>query len=133
MRGRKRFQIEEQGGAVELIDDGVDERNDQAAKLLLGIESASLHFVEQLVQPIERVLMAGEKDVFLVAEIVVEVPLLHLERGRDLFHGRAVVAEPPKRGGGALEDLHARRRVRVGVARTPRTTAPPRPDAPGGG
>ena len=46
--------------------------------------------------------MTGEEDFFLVAEVVIKVPLLHVQRGRDLFDGRAVVAEPPERGGRAF-------------------------------
>ena len=41
--------------------------------------------VEQLRQAIERVLMAGEEDLFLVLEVVVEIPLLHVQRRGDLL------------------------------------------------
>ena len=73
--------------------------------------------VEQLHQPIERVLVAGEENLFLVLEVVVEVALLHVQRGGDLLDRRAVIAEPAERLRGAFQDLDARRRVRVGVAR----------------
>ena len=107
-----------------------DERTDQAPQLLLGGEAAAFHVVENREQPIERVLVAGEEDLFLVAEVVIKVPLLHVQRGRDLFHGRAVISEPPERGRGRLQDLDARalqalhrcataRRFRPGLARPP--------------
>ena len=72
--------------------------------------------------------MAGEKDVLLVAEVIVEVALLHLQIGRDLLDGGAVIPEPAERGCGALEDVDARRRARIRVARP---AAPARRRAPG--
>ena len=51
--------------------------------------------------------MAGEEDVFLVAEVVVEVPLLHPQRRGDVFDGRAVVTLLAERHGRALQDLYA--------------------------
>ena len=61
--------------------------------------------------------MAGEEDLFLVLEVVVEIALLHVQRGGDLLDRRAVIAEPAERLGGALQDVDARGRVRIGVAR----------------
>ena len=73
--------------------------------------AAALDLLEQLHQPIERVLVAGEEDLFLVLEVVVEVPLLHVQRRGDLLDGGAVIAEPAERLGGALQDVDAGRRV----------------------
>src|SRR6185437_12894470 len=56
-------------------------------------------------QDVERVLVAGEEDLFLVPEVIIEVALVHLERGGDFFHRRAVVAAPPEGGRRALENL----------------------------
>ena len=61
--------------------------------------------------------MAGEENLFLVLEVVVEIALLHVERRGDLLDGRAVIAEAAERRGGALQDVDARRGVRIGVAR----------------
>ena len=88
-----------------------------AAAPLRSISSSSS------IEPIERVLVAGEENLLLVLEVVVEVALLHLQRRGDLFDGRAVIAEPAERLGGALQDVDAGRGVGIGVARPP---APPR-------
>ena len=58
--------------------------------------------------------MAGEQDLFLVAIVVVEVPLLHVKGGGDLLDGRAVVAELPERDRGALQDVDGDRGRRPG-------------------
>jgi hypothetical protein len=68
--------------------------------------------------------VAGEEDLFLVVEVVIQVPLLHVERGGNLFDGRAVVAEPTECGGRALEDLGA---GVGGSGRAPRAFAAGRP------
>ena len=65
-------------------------------------------------QPIERVLVAREEDVFLVAEVVIEIPLFHVERSGNLLDGRAVIAELAKGRRGALQNLHPHRGFRVG-------------------
>ena len=101
---------------MQLVEDGVHECHDQAPQLVFGRDAALFDLVEQLVEPVERVLMAREEDLFLVAEVVVQVPLLHVQRGGDFLDRRAVIAEPAERGGGAFEDLHPRRRARVAVA-----------------
>ena len=61
--------------------------------------------------------MAGEENLFLVAEVVVEIALLHVQRGGDLFDRRAVIAEAAKRGGGALQNFDARARSGRRLAR----------------
>ena len=81
-------------------------------QLVVGRRVAAVDLLEQLDQAIERVLVAGEQDLFLVAEVVVEVALLHVKRGGDLLDGRAVVAELPERRRRALQDLDAGRRRR---------------------
>src|SRR5581483_265060 len=98
--------------------------DDQPAHLLLGAGAALLHLVEQREQPVERVLMAGEQNLFLVAEVVIEVALLHAQRRGDLLDGGAVVAELAERGGRAFQDLDSRSRVGVGIACTRRTPQP---------
>ena len=61
---------------------------------------------------------AGEEDFFLVPEVVIEVPFLHVEGGGDLFDGRAVIPEPPKSPGGTFEDVDPGRGVGVDIACT---------------
>ena len=73
--------------------------------------------VEQLRQPIERVLVAREEDLLLVLEVVVEVPLLHVQRRGDLFDRGAVIAEPAERFRRAFQDVDPRRGLGIGVAR----------------
>ena len=58
-----------------------------------GGKSAALDLVEQIEQAIERVLVTREENLFLVAEVVIEVALLHVQRGGDLLDRRAVIAE----------------------------------------
>ena len=79
-----------------------------------GVSPLRFDFVERAEQALERILMAREENLFLVPEVVVEIALLHVQRGGDLFDRRAVVAEAAKRGGGALQDFDARG---VGLAR----------------
>src|SRR6185295_5601906 len=93
----------------------VHERVDQTPQLLVGRLAAVADRVEQRSQTIERILVAGEQDLFLVLEVVVEISLLHVERGRNLLDGRTVVAEAAEGGGGALQDLDARRGFRITV------------------
>ena len=83
--GGQRFEIEKQRRAVQLVEDRVDERVDQPPQLDVGGRAAAVDLLEQLRQPIERVLVAGEEDLFLVLEVVVEVPLLHVQRRGDLL------------------------------------------------
>ena len=75
-----------------------------------------LHLVEELEQPFERVLMAREENLFLVAKVIIEVALLHVQGGSDLLDRRAVIAETAERCSRALEDLHARRADRLPLA-----------------
>ena len=118
MRRRQRFEIQKERRAVQLVEDGVDERVDQAPQLDVGGRAARVDLLEQLRQAIERVLVAGEEDLFLVLEVVVEVPLLHVQRRGDLFDRGAVIAEAAERLGGAFQDVDPRRGLRIGVART---------------
>src|SRR6185295_18006780 len=110
MRGRERLELEEQRRAVQLVEDRVHERDDETAQLLVGPKVALLDGVEQLEELIERVLMAGEEDLLLVLEVVVEVSLLHVQRGGDLLDRRAVITEPAEGLGRALQDVQARGR-----------------------
>src|SRR5262245_5248138 len=107
VRRRQRLEIEEERRAVQFVEDRVHEGDDQAPDFLVGRKPTVLDLLEQLNQAIERVLVAGEEDVFLVLEVVVEIALLHVERGRDLFDGRAVVTELAKGLRCALEDVDA--------------------------
>jgi hypothetical protein len=67
-----------------------------------------LDLVEDLIQPVERVIVAGVENLFLVLEVVVEIALLHVERRRRSAPPVApVIAELAKGLGGALEDFHA--------------------------
>jgi hypothetical protein len=75
-------------------------------------------------QPIERVLVAGEENLLLVLEVVVEIPFLHVQRRGDLFDGRAVITEPPERLRGAFQDVDAGRGLGVAVARPPPALRP---------
>src|SRR5262249_2513581 len=117
VRGRQRFEIEKERRAVQLIEDGMYERVDEAPELLVRAEAAVLDLVQELHQAIERVLVAREENLLLVLEVVVEVPLLHLERGGNLLDRRAVVAKLAEGGRRAFQDVDARRGLRVGVAR----------------
>ena len=72
-----------------------------------GGERLGLHLRHQRQQHVERVVVAGVEDLFLVLEVVIEIPLRHLERRGDLVDARAVIAAAAERGGGALENLDA--------------------------
>src|SRR2546428_10332280 len=117
VRRRQRLQIEQQRRPVQLVENRVDERDDEPPQLLVRIHAALLDIVEQLHEEVERVLVAGGEDLFLVAEVVIEVALLHVQRRRDLLDGRPLIAELAKGLGRRLEDVDARRHGRAGVAR----------------
>ena len=89
-----------------------------ARSFCAGAKPLCSHLVEQLQQPIERVLVAGEQNLLFVFEVVVEIALLHAERGRDGFDGRAVIAQPPEGLRRAFEDVDAGRGGCVGVSGT---------------
>ena len=124
MRGRQRLEVEEQRRTVQFVEDRVDERAHQPAQLVLGRHPAVLDVVEQLHQPIERVLVAGEENLLLVLEVVIEVALLHVERRGDFLHGGAVIPEAAERFGGAFQDVDAGGRLGVGIARPLRPPSP---------
>src|SRR5439155_20349821 len=120
MRGRGRFELQNQRRAMQLVENGVNGRIDKRAELLCRAEPAVFDLVEKLQQPIERVLVAGEQNLFFVLEVVVEIAFLHVQRGGDVFDCGAVVAEPAEGLRGALEDVDARRGCRDGAARPAR-------------
>src|SRR6266571_1455237 len=123
MGRRQRLEIEKQRRAVELVEDRVDKRGDQLPQLLVRSDLAPGDRVEQLGQSVERVLMTGKQNLFLVAEIVIEVSLLHLQRRRDLLDGRPVIAKTAKRSRRRFENVDACRRRGATVARTPAAPA----------
>src|SRR6187399_1324544 len=94
----------------------MNKRDDQLSQFLIGARAGLLDLGEQMREAIERVLMAGEQNLFLVPEVVVEVPLLHVQRRGDFLDGRAVIAELAKRFRRAFEDFDPGRRVRIGVS-----------------
>ena len=107
-RRRQRLQVERQRRALQLVEHHVDEREDQLAQLVVRRATASAcTSVHQRQQHVERVVVAGEEDLFLVAEVVVEIPLRHLERRGDFVDARAVIAAAAERRGRALENLDA--------------------------
>ena len=78
---REGFEIEQQGRPVQLVENDVHGGDDETPQLGIGGGGAADDLVEQFLQAIVRVLVAGEKDFFLVPEVVVQVPLFHAERG----------------------------------------------------
>src|SRR5205823_2538496 len=69
-----------------------------------------------VLQPVVRILVAGEENLFLALEVVIEVALVHLQRRGDPLDRRAVVAHSAERDRGALENLDARRRADLAAA-----------------
>ena len=96
----------------------MDEGANQLAQLVVGGAVTLFVLFEDGEQLVERVLVAGEEDLFLVLEVVVEIPLLHVQRGGDLLDRGAVIAEAPERSRGALQDVDPGRCLGIGVART---------------
>ena len=70
-----------------------------------GRARAGLHVEHQREQHVERVVVAGVENLFLVAEVVVEIPFRHFERRGDLVDARAVISAAPERGRRALENF----------------------------
>ena len=106
-RRRQGLQIERERGRLQLVEDEVHEGQHQLAQLLVGRRGLGAHIVEQVQQHVERVLVAGVEDLFLVAEVVVEIALRHLEGAGDLVDAGAVIAAAAEGGGGALQDVDA--------------------------
>ncbi len=67
--GRQCDQVREQRRAVEHVDNRVHEGHDQRSDFLVGRLIVLGDFVQQIDQSIERVLVAGEQNFFLVAEV----------------------------------------------------------------
>ena len=101
------------------------ERDDQPAQLLIGRQAALFDLVDELHQPIERILVTGKEDVLFVLEVIVEISFFHVQRVGDLLHCRAVIAEPAEGPGRTVEDVDARRGPQVRVRDAPRTGASP--------
>jgi hypothetical protein len=110
-------QIEKERGAVQLVQDHVDCSRDEAPELCLCRCGAADGVVEQFLQAVVGIFVAGEEDLFLVLEVVVEIPLLHVQRRGDLFNRGAVITEAAEGFGGAFQDVDAGRRLRIGIAR----------------
>ncbi len=72
-----------------------------------GRRILGLHVGHQPEQDVERIIVAGVEDFFLVLEVVVEVALGHRQRRGDLVHAGAVVPAPAERRRGALQNLDA--------------------------
>src|SRR5262245_62299901 len=64
-------------------------RSDEVPQLLIRRRVALLHALEQLHQLIERILVAGEENLLLVLEVVIEVALLHVQRRGNLLDRRS--------------------------------------------
>src|SRR5262245_750729 len=96
MRRAERFEIEEERRALQLVENGVDRSDDQLAQLALWRVIALFDPIEDGQELVERVLMAGVEDVFLAAEVVVEVALLHPQRGGNALDRGAVVSNATK-------------------------------------
>src|SRR3954470_6954536 len=102
MRRGERFEFQNQRGSMELVEDRVHARDDERPQLVRRFDAALLDVIEQRQQTIEGVLVAGKENLFLVLEVVVEISLLHVQRGGDVFAGGAVISAPPEGLGGAL-------------------------------
>ena len=76
--GGQCFEVQKERRSVQFVDDRVDEGVDQASQLDVGGRAAPVDLLEQTGQPVERILVAGEEDLFLVLEVVVEIPLFHV-------------------------------------------------------
>ena len=107
VRRRQRLEIQKQCRPVQFVEDGVHKRVDETAQLDVGAGAAAFDLLEQLGEAVERVLVAGEENLFLVLEVVVEIPLLHVQRRGDLFNRGAVIPEPAERLRRALQDVDA--------------------------
>ena len=104
-RRRQRFGIERQRRAMQVVEDQVDEREHEPAQLGFRRRRFGLHVGHQRQQLVERVLVAGEENLFLVLEVVVEVALRHFERRGDFVDARAVIAAPAEGRRRALQNL----------------------------
>src|SRR5262249_44431508 len=93
--------------AVQFVEDHVDGTGDEPAQLRFRRRRTAHGVVEQFLEAIVRIFVAGEEDLFLVLEVVVEIALLHAQRRRDLFDRGAVITELAERRGRALEDFYA--------------------------
>jgi hypothetical protein len=103
--GRQGFGIQCQRGAVELVENQVDEGEHQLAKFRFRARGVGLHVGHERQQHIERVLVTSEENLFLVLEVVVEVALGHLQGRGDFVNAGAVIAATAEGGRGALQDF----------------------------
>jgi len=92
---------------VQHVDEQVHEGHDQPVQLAVGSKAALLDIVHLREDQAERVIVAGEEDLFLVAEIVVQIPWGHAERGGNLVDARAVKATAAEQSGGGPKNLDA--------------------------
>jgi hypothetical protein len=102
--------------AVQHVDEQVNEGDDQPVQLAVRCEAGLLDIFQFREDQAERVIVAGEEDLFLVAEVVVQVAWSHVERGRDLVDARSVEAATAEQAGGRPENLDAFARAARAVA-----------------
>ena len=100
---------------MQVIDDGEHERHDQLPQCSFGRQGLRFDGMQHRDEAVHRILVTGEENLFLAAEVVVEVPLLHLQRRRNRLERGAVIAQALERPGSRLHDLDARRCAGAGL------------------